>query len=94
MWSALLAGLWVLGGAIVAMSGTRYHGVFAVFLFIPSAFIIVPWLGYDYGWLAVVIALIGVGSMLRWPLYYVSKYLRSKVTGEEFSWPNWRPRDQ
>ena len=34
MWSALLAGLWVLGGAIVAMSGTRYHGVFAVFLFI------------------------------------------------------------
>ncbi len=94
MWSALLAGLWVLGGAIVAMSNTRYHGVFAVFLFIPSALVIVPWLAFDYGFWAALVALVGVCSMLRWPLYYVGKYLRSRVTGEDFSWPNWRPRDQ
>ena len=94
MLSAMAAGLWVLGGAVVAMSGTRYHGVFAVFLFIPSAFIIIPWLGYVYGGWAIIFALLGVGSMLRWPLYYVGKYLQSKVTGQAFSWPNWRPRDQ
>jgi hypothetical protein len=76
------------------MSNTRYHGVFAVFLFIPSAFVIIPWLGYEHGFWIVVIALVGAGSMLRWPLYYLGKYLMSKVTGAEFVWPNWRPKDQ
>tara|TARA_R110002124_G_scaffold126129_1_gene285573 strand:- start:5460 stop:5753 length:294 start_codon:yes stop_codon:yes gene_type:complete len=91
MYSALFASFWVLGGAIVAMSNTRFHGVFAVWLFIPSAFIIIPWLGYDHGIWASILALIAVGSMLRWPLYYVGKYLQSKVTGQDFSWPDWRP---
>ena len=94
MYSAVAAGLWVVGGAIVAISGTRYHGVLAVFVFIPSALVIIPWLGYDHGVWAALLAVCAAGSMLRWPAYYVGKYLISRVTGAEFSWPKWWPKDQ
>ncbi len=80
MLSLLLAGIWVLVAAAIALMPQRIHWPGAVALIVTG----VPILGYltwQNGPLAGLIGLAAGASVLRWPLFYLGKWLRRKVTG-------------
>ena len=80
MLSVLLAGLWVLAATAIALMPQRTHWPGAVVLILTG----VPILGYltwQNGPLAGLIGLAAGASVLRWPLFYLGKWLREKVTG-------------
>jgi hypothetical protein len=80
MLSVLLAGLWVLAATAIALMPQRTHWPGAVALILTG----VPILGYltwQNGPLAGLIGLAAGASVLRWPLFYLGKWLRRKVTG-------------
>jgi hypothetical protein len=80
MLSVLLAGLWVLAATAIALMPQRTHWPGAVGLILTG----VPILGYltwQNGPLAGLVGLAAGASVLRWPLFYLGKWLRRKVTG-------------
>ena len=82
MISILLAGLWVVVATVIAILPQRTHWPGAVVLIITG----VPLLGYltyENGPLAGLLGLAAGASVLRWPLFYLGKWLRQKVTGRE-----------
>ena len=82
MTSLLAAGVWVLVAAAIALMPRRFHWPGAVVLIVTG----VPLLGYltyENGPLAGLIGLAAGASVLRWPLFYLGKWLRQKVTGRE-----------
>ena len=82
MISILLAGLWVVAATAIALMPQRTHWPGAVALIVTG----VPLLGYltyENGPLAGLIGLAAGASVLRWPLFYLGKWLRQKVTGRE-----------
>lgn len=82
MISILLAGLWVVAATVIALMPQRTHWPGAVVLIVTG----VPLLGYltyENGPLAGLLGLAAGASVLRWPLFYLGKWLRQKVTGRE-----------
>jgi hypothetical protein len=80
MLSLFLAGVWVLAATAIALMPQRTHWPGAVLLVVTG----VPLLGYltwQNGPLAGLIGLAAGASVLRWPLFYLGKWLRRKVTG-------------
>jgi len=73
--SLLIACLWVVASAVVAMLPMRRQYRPGVVLFLAAPLIIL-WVGYDFGWLFIVLALFGFVSMFRHPLrYFYRKFL-------------------
>jgi hypothetical protein len=76
--SLLLGGIWVLVAAAIAMLPQRTHWPGAVALIVTG----IPLLGYityQNGAVVGVIALAAGASVLRWPLFYLGRWLRGKV---------------
>ena len=87
----IATGLWALVAFAVALSPKfGVHKFFALYVLIPSAIVILIALGYTYGAWAVFAALLCVASVLRWPFYYIGKFVISKVRGTEFEGPKIR----
>lgn len=76
--SAILACIWVLASAIVALLPMRRQYVPGVTLLILAPILIV-WLGVDYGWWVSVLGLAGFVSMFRNPLRYFWKRARGEA---------------
>lgn len=92
-WLPIAIVLWIFGAGIVAMSDTKYHKRWALGVFLPGAIILIPLIGIYYGPLMLLLSLAGVGSVLRWPFYYIGKFIWAKATGGEFRGPDWRPEN-
>ncbi|GLQ34870.1 hypothetical protein GCM10007939_11530 [Amylibacter marinus] len=86
-YTALIVGIWIVTSAIVAMTSTRYHRFFALYVLIPTALILIPLIGYSYGLVWMLAALLGAGSVLRWPVYFLTKFFWSKLTGRPYTGP-------
>lgn len=71
----VIACLWVLASACVAMLPMRRQYIPGISLLIAAPFLII-WLGYTHGWWWVVVGLAAFGSMFRNPLIYM--YRRAK----------------
>lgn len=77
--SAILAALWVIASAIVALLPMKRQYVPGVTLLIAAPILIV-WLGYDYGWWVAVFGLFAFVSMFRNPLRYLYRRARGLET--------------
>lgn len=67
---------WAIFATIVALvPAFRFHRVMAIYVLIPTALIILPWLFYEEGAIIGLLALAAVGSILRWPIYYLSRWV-------------------
>lgn len=75
--SAILACLWVLASAVVAMLPMKRQYVAGIAL-LCAAPVLIVWLASDYGWWLGVIGLFAFVSMFRNPL----RYLWARVRGE------------
>lgn len=78
MVSILLAGLWVVVATVIALMPRRVHWPGAVVLIVTG----VPLLGYltyENGPLAGLLGLAAGASVLRWPLFYLGKWLRDRL---------------
>ncbi|MEQ9241328.1 DUF2484 family protein [Roseovarius indicus] len=73
----VLACLWVIAAALVAMLPMRWQFVPGLALLLGAPVLI--WrLGVEYGWLAAAVALLAVLSMFRRPLQYYLKRATSR----------------
>ncbi len=84
--SVLLAFLWVVASAIVAMLPMRHQYAPGLPLLLVAPVLII-WIGYDHGWGFSVVGLLAFGSMFRHPL----RYLTRKALGLSVSRPEERP---
>ena len=50
--------------------------------------VLVPYLWIAGNPFIAIMFTLGVGSIMRWPLYYIGKYIWSKITGGSFNGPN------
>ena len=78
MLSLFLAGVWVLVATAIALMPQRTHWPGAVLLVVTG----VPLLGYltwQNGPLAGLFGLAAGASVLRWPLFYLGKWLRDRM---------------
>lgn len=82
MLSLLAAGLWVLVATAIALMPRRMHWPGAVGLIVIGVPLL-GWLTLENGPLAGLIALAAGASVLRWPLFYLGRWLREKVTGRD-----------
>ena len=73
--SLIIGCLWVLVATFTAMLPMRRQYPLGVTLLIAAPVLIV-WIGFDYGWIAAVLALAAFVSMFRRPLMYF--YARAK----------------
>lgn len=71
--SVISAAIWVVVASIIALLPWKIHWRAAVFLLIPTIIVIIPWLFIQNGVLIGLLFLAGFCSILRWPLYYLTK---------------------
>lgn len=87
----IAAGVWGLAATAVALS-SKYaiHRFFVLYVLLPSAIVILIALGYTYGVWAVVVAMVAIGSVLRWPLYYIGRLAWARLRGKPFELPDFK----
>lgn len=74
----ILACLWVVAGAAVAMLPMRLQYLPGGLLLLAAPFLIV-WIGIEYGWLWVLVAVFALLSMFRRPLGALVTHLRQRA---------------
>lgn len=79
--SLILACLWVLAAATVAMLPMKHQYLPGLSLLI-SAIPLAVFVGMQAGWIWVAVVLFAVVSMYRWPLLALARYLHRRLTGE------------
>jgi hypothetical protein len=79
--SLILACLWVLAAAIVALLPMRFQYVPGLTLLILSVPLAV-YVGVEVGWIWVALVLFAVLSMFRRPLMALTSHLRRRFAGE------------
>lgn len=77
----ILAGLWIIAASIIAFLPRRFHKPGALYLLIPTALVLLPWLYASNGPLVGTLFLTGFGSILRWPVYFLGKFVSRKTRG-------------
>ncbi len=82
----VFAAAWVGIGTVVALLPARYipPGAFMLMLLLVP---LMPYLWIAGNPFLAVLFLAAVGSLLRWPIVYLGRYIRSKFTGEDFQGP-------
>jgi len=80
--SLIMASLWVIAAALVAMLPMRRQFAPGIVLLIAAPFLLV-YLGYQHGGWIVLAASVAIISMFRRPLFYMGKRLIQRVRGVE-----------
>lgn len=81
MTPALVAAfLWLIAANIIAMFPSRDHHWTNAYVLISLGIPILGWVTYAHGPLWGMAILAGGASVLRWPVIYLWRWLRSKVT--------------
>ncbi len=71
--SVISAAVWIVVASIIALLPWKIHWRAAVFLLIPTIVVIIPWLFIQNGVVVGTAFAVGFCSILRWPLYYLTK---------------------
>jgi len=81
--AVICALLWIGIATIVALCPRAYHppGAFMLMLLL---FPLIPFLWIAANPFVAVMFTLGVCSILRWPLYYIGRELRSLLTGKRY----------
>ncbi len=77
----ILAGLWIIAASIIAFLPQKYHKSAALYLLIPTVIVLLPWIYAAEGPLVGTLFLIGFGSILRWPVYFLGKFVIRRTMG-------------
>jgi hypothetical protein len=77
----VLAVLWVVVASVIALMPVRLHKPSAIWFLIPTALTLLPWLYVTSGWVAALLFLLGACSILRWPVYFLSRFIGQKTRG-------------
>lgn len=82
----VFAACWIGIGTVVALLPVRYipPGAFLLMLLLVP---LVPYLWIAGNPFLALLFLAGVGSLLRWPIVYLGRFIRAKFTGEPFQGP-------
>ena len=80
--SLIMASLWVIAAALVAMLPMRRQFAPGIVLLIAAPFLLV-YLGYQHNAWIVLAASVAIISMFRRPLFYMGKRLIQRVRGVE-----------
>ena len=75
----ILALLWIIVASIIALLPWKIHKPCAMFFLIPTALALVPLVYATDGPLVGTLFLIGAGSILRWPVYFLGRFVVSKT---------------
>jgi hypothetical protein len=76
MLSLTLALIWLIVANLIAMLPTRDHHWRAAYLLMATGLPLVVWVFETHGVTWAVAFLIAAGSILRWPLYFLGRWLR------------------
>ncbi|MCP5087376.1 MAG: DUF2484 family protein [Rhodobacteraceae bacterium] len=74
----ILAAVWIVTGTIVALMPRRFHPRFAIPL-LAAAVLLVPYLWIAGNPFLAVMFGLGVGSILRWPFFYITRMVLRQV---------------
>lgn len=77
----ILAGLWIIAASIIAFLPQTFHKPAALYLLIPTVIVLLPWIYAAEGPLVGTLFLIGFGSILRWPVYFLGKFVIRRTMG-------------
>lgn len=77
--SLILASLWAIAANISAMVPSRDNHWFRAYVLIALGVPLLGYVTYENGpWLGLIVLAAGV-SMLRWPVVYLSRWLRRQI---------------
>ncbi|MDR6264762.1 MULTISPECIES: DUF2484 family protein [Rhodobacterales] len=81
----VFAACWVGMGTVVALCRRPYHppGAFLLLLLLVP---LIPYLWIAGNPFIAVMFVAGVGSIMRWPLYYIGRFTWARITGKPFVW--------
>ncbi len=77
----ILAGFWIVAASIIAFLPQTFHKPFALYLLIPTVIVLLPWIYAAEGPLVGTLFLIGFCSILRWPVYFLGKFVIRRTMG-------------
>ena len=84
---SLIAGLfWLITANVIAMFPSRDHHWRNAYMLITVGAPLLVWIGYVNGPLLAVVFLTGGASVLRWPVWFLWKWVRLGVAG--LGWPD------
>ena len=75
------AGFWIVAASIIAFLPQTFHKPAALYLLIPTAVVLLPWIYVTNGPLVGTLFLIGFCSILRWPVYFLGRFVIRKTKG-------------
>lgn len=82
MISLALACLWIIAAKVIAIFPSRDHHWRAAYILMAIGVPILIWITLKHGVLPAIVALLAGAWVLRWPVYYMAKWLRRLVRGE------------
>ncbi|MGV6848220.1 MAG: DUF2484 family protein [Marinibacterium sp.] len=77
--SIVLFCLWLVVANVIAMLPSRDHHWTNAYVLIAVGGPLLIYLAHDAGWLAATAGLIAAMSVLRWPVLYLTRWLRRQV---------------
>ena len=77
----ILVGLWIIAASIIGFLPQKYNKTGALYFLIPTALVLLPWIYVSNGLLVGALFLMGFGSILRWPLYFLGKFVIRRTMG-------------
>lgn len=78
-WSLPLALLWLIAANVIAMFPSRDHHWRTAYGLIAIGLPLLVWLAVEHGPWWGLIFLIAAGSVLRWPVVYLGRWLRRLI---------------
>ncbi|MBM2291358.1 DUF2484 family protein [Sulfitobacter pseudonitzschiae] len=80
--SLIFACLWALAANVIAMTPSRDHHWRVAYVLIAAGIPILGFVTMQHGpWIGLLVMVAGV-SMLRWPVIYLGRWLRSRTLGK------------
>ncbi|WP_028956041.1 DUF2484 family protein [Sulfitobacter sp. 20_GPM-1509m] len=80
--SLIFACLWALAANVIAMTPSRDHHWRVAYVLIAVGIPILGFVTMQHGpWIGLLVMVAGV-SMLRWPVIYLGRWLRSRTLGK------------
>jgi len=74
--------LWLLAANVIAMIPSRKHHWPQAYVLIAIGLPLLVWVYVENGLLIALVSAIACGSMLRWPMIYLGRWIKRQVTGK------------
>ena len=80
-WSLVLALLWLVCANVTGLLPTKDQHWRAAYILIALGIPILGWVTYENGPIWGLLMVAGGASVLRWPVYFLARWVKRKVTG-------------